>query len=48
MSRESGHLLAGWGQETQAASPALPLTHWDLGPAAPPVGHLITWPWAGS
>lgn len=36
--RESGHLLGGWGQETQEASPALPLIHCDLGPVAPRSG----------
>lgn len=39
--RELGHLLGGWGQDTQAASPALPLTRCDLGPAAPPLGFLV-------
>lgn len=39
--RELGHLLGGWGQDTQAASPALPLTRCDLGPAAPPLGSLV-------
>lgn len=33
-----GHLLGGWGQEAQVASPALPLTHCDLGPVAPRSG----------
>lgn len=36
--RESGHLLGGWGQETQAASPALPLSHCVLGPVTPHSG----------
>lgn len=31
-------MLGGWGQETQAASPAPPLIHCDLGPAAPRSG----------
>lgn len=39
--RELGHLLGGWGQDTQAASPALPLTRCDLGPAVPPLGFLV-------
>lgn len=38
--KELRHLLSDCGQETQAASPALPLTHCDLGPAAPPLGLL--------
>lgn len=33
--------LGGWDQEAQAASPALPLTHCDLGPGAPPLGFLV-------
>lgn len=33
--RELGRLLGSWGQETQAARPALPLTLCDLGQLLP-------------
>lgn len=38
--RELGHLLGGWGQGTQAARPALPLTV-TSGRLLPPLGLLV-------